>query len=139
MGLAGANYGMCNCEGTAVYAEASCNKKNGLWPGDSCGLNSLTCGLHPLPWPCDYNKGPVYSKYLTDLNNDNSKEGDYVFSAWSTSDDIIMYNDMSWGRPTSFIPTSTDHKVYSKLTHMETKENTAPDQYMMVAEKKCPY
>ena len=43
-----------------------------------------------------------------------------------------MYHDMVWGRPTSLIVNSTDHKTYSLLTHMQTKELTASDQYNMV-------
>ncbi|GMS97418.1 hypothetical protein PENTCL1PPCAC_19593 [Pristionchus entomophagus] len=40
VGLAGGNYGLCNCEGMGV-AEPTCNKQDGLWPGDSCGMNYL--------------------------------------------------------------------------------------------------
>ena len=45
-----------------------------------------------------------------------------------------MFKDLVWGRPTSLIPNSTAQKVYNKLTHMQTKENTAADQYNMVVQ-----
>lgn len=47
-------------------------------------------------------------------------------------DDLIQFKDFVWGRPTSLIPNSTAQKIYTKLTHMQTKELTAADQYNMV-------
>lgn len=134
LGLAGANYGLCACEAAGVV-EATCNKKNGFWPGDSCGLNTYTCGLSPLPFPCN---GPTYSSLLMSMNTDNVREASVVYSAWSSDDDLILYGDQVWGRPTSLISTSSGKVVYSKYTHMQTKENTAPDQYSMVALKTLP-
>lgn len=135
IGIAGANYGLCNCEGGSAVLEATCNKNNGLWPGDSCGLNYLDCGLTPLPWPCS---GVNYSAFLMQLNSDKNKEGDYVFSMWSLSDDLIEYGNMVWGRSTSFIPTSDGKVIYHVYTHMETKELTYVDQYQMVKYKTIP-
>ncbi|KHJ85503.1 triacylglycerol lipase, partial [Oesophagostomum dentatum] len=134
LGLAGANYGLCNCEGAGVE-EPTCNKKNGFWPGDSCGLNTYTCGLKPLPFPCN---GPTYSSLLMSMNTDNVREASTVYSAWSQADDLILYEDEVWGRPTSLIPTSNGKVVYKKYTHMQTKENTAADQYLMVVNKTLP-
>lgn len=94
VGLSGANYGMCNCEGGDAFISATCNQQvkgvsntvtlfqNGFWPGDTCGLNDLLCGDDPLPWPCDQTT-ITYSSYLANLNNNNAKEGTYLFSAWS--------------------------------------------------------
>ncbi|CAI2354190.1 unnamed protein product [Caenorhabditis sp. 36 PRJEB53466] len=135
IGIAGANYGLCNCEGGSAVLEKTCNRQNGLWPGDSCGLNYLDCGLTPLPWPCS---GVNYSAFLMQLNSDKNKEGDYVFSMWSLSDDLIEYGNMVWGRSTSFIPTSDGKVVYAVYTHMETKELTYVDQYQMVKYKTIP-
>lgn len=150
IGIAGANYGLCNCEGGSALLEKTCNRENGLWPGDSCGLNYLDCGLTPLPWPCS---GVNYSAFLMQLNSDRNKEGDYVFSMWSlcklsnhhcfsnrffAADDLIEYGNMVWGRSTSFIPTSDGKVVYAVYTHMETKELTYVDQYQMVKYKTIP-
>ncbi|PAV75101.1 hypothetical protein WR25_05458 [Diploscapter pachys] len=135
LGLSGGNFGLCNCEGGSEIASATCNNKDGLWPGDSCGLNILTCGAQPLPWPCS---NVQYSKFLMKMNADKTKEADYVFSGWSHMDDLIMYNDIVWGRPTSQIPTEDGHKIYDIYTHMETKELTANDQYTFVHDKKIP-
>ncbi|KAE9553923.1 hypothetical protein FO519_002849 [Halicephalobus sp. NKZ332] len=129
VGLAGGNYGLCNCEGEDALISATCNQKNGFWPGDSCGFNTLDCGLSPLPFPCN---GVIYSTFLTNLNADTTKEASYVYSAWSLLDDIVLYADQVWGRPTSLIPTSDGKKVYNTYTHMDTKDLTADDQYDMV-------
>ena len=86
VGLSGANYGLCNCMGTAADFEKTCNKKDGFWPGDSCGMNYMDCGLHPLMFPCT---SPTYSSFLSQLNADKTKEGDYVFCAWSNKVSII--------------------------------------------------
>ncbi|CAP26784.1 Protein CBG06488 [Caenorhabditis briggsae] len=135
IGISGANYGLCNCEGGSASLEKTCNRDNGLWPGDSCGLNYLDCGLYPLVWPCS---GVNYSSFLMQLNSDKNKEADYVFSMWSLADDVILYGDMVWGRSTSFIPTSDGKVVYHVYTHMESKELTSADQYQMVKDKTVP-
>uniref|UniRef100_A0A914Z330 Lipase n=1 Tax=Panagrolaimus superbus TaxID=310955 RepID=A0A914Z330_9BILA len=129
VGLAGGNYGLCDCEGGDALISATCNKKDGFWPGDSCGFNTLDCGAPIMAFPCS---GVVYSSFLTDLNKNPIREGSYIFSAWSLLDDVILYEDLVWGNPTSLIPNSTKKKVYSLYTHMETKELTAEDQFDMV-------
>ncbi|ETN68457.1 triacylglycerol lipase [Necator americanus] len=102
--------------------------QNGFWPGDTCGLNTYTCGANPLPFPCN---GPTYSNLLMAMNMDNVREASIVFSAWSkgepfsfyqiefignsphfplnkiAADDLILFGDQVWGRPTSLIPTSS--------------------------------
>ncbi|KAK6753926.1 hypothetical protein RB195_013113 [Necator americanus] len=134
LGLAGGNFGLCSCEGAGVL-EPTCNKQNGFWPGDTCGLNTYTCGANPLPFPCN---GPTYSNLLMAMNMDNVREASMVFSAWSKADDLILFGDQVWGRPTSLIPTSSGKVVYTSYTHMQTKENTAADQYTMVVKKTLP-
>uniref|UniRef100_A0A914CED5 Lipase n=1 Tax=Acrobeloides nanus TaxID=290746 RepID=A0A914CED5_9BILA len=131
VGLAGGNYGLCSCEGGDAFISATCNQKNGFWPGDSCGLNTLTCGEVPLTFPCDPTS-VTYSSFLSVLNSNNAKEAAYLFSAWSIADNLILYEDQVWGRPTSLIRNSTGYKQYLTYTHMETKELTAADQYNMV-------
>jgi triacylglycerol lipase len=128
LGLSGGNVGLCNCEGGSALIAATCGTY-GFWPGDFCGFNVLDCGLNPLPFPCSE---PVYADFLTKLNANPAREGSFVYSAWSADDDIIMYDNKVWGRDTSLIPGSLGHKVYSGLTHMQTKETTAADQYNAV-------
>ncbi|VDM65844.1 unnamed protein product [Strongylus vulgaris] len=75
---------------------------------------------------------------LMEMNTDNVREASVVYSAWSVADDLILYGDQVWGRPTSLIPTSSGKVVYTHYTHMQTKENTAADQYTMVVKKTLP-
>lgn len=78
--IAGANYGLCNCAGSLGLFAATCNKKNGFWPGDSCGsYNFSYCGLASTP--CDGLS--TYSYLLSEMNNSKMKEASYVFSLWS--------------------------------------------------------
>ncbi|PIC27616.1 hypothetical protein B9Z55_019814 [Caenorhabditis nigoni] len=133
VGIAGANYGLCSCAGTIGLFAATCNKKNGFWPGDSCGAHtSAYCGLAAIP--C--NGVSTYSNLLDQMNSSNQKDGAYVFSMWSKADDLIGNSDIVWGKPTSLIPLSDDKIIYASLTHMQSKENTAADQYKLVVSKK---
>uniref|UniRef100_A0A1I7UMV7 Lipase n=1 Tax=Caenorhabditis tropicalis TaxID=1561998 RepID=A0A1I7UMV7_9PELO len=133
VGIAGANYGLCNCAGTIGSLSATCNKKNGFWPGDACGLyTSSYCGLSATP--C--NGLSTYSHFLNEMNTSNQKEASYLFSLWSKADDLIGNSDIVWGRPTSLIPLSDGKIIYDSFTHMQSKENTAADQYKLVTSKK---
>jgi len=67
---------------------------------------------------------------MTQLNNDNSREGDYVYSFWSQDDDII--GDWAWGRHISAIPRSTGDKIFTGLGHMQMKDLTPAQQYEAV-------
>ncbi|EGT32289.1 hypothetical protein CAEBREN_32674 [Caenorhabditis brenneri] len=133
VGIAGANYGLCNCAGTFGLLAATCNKKNGFWPGDACGAYTSTfCGRAATP--C--NGLSTYSRLLDEMNTSNNKDGSYVFSMWSKADDLIGNGDIVWGRPTSLVPLSDGKIIYESLTHMQSKENTAVDQYKLVTSKK---
>lgn len=61
-------------------------------------------------------------------------QGSYRYVFYSTSDEILGYQGKVWGQPTSRYPGQTDQKVYSQYTHMQTKEQTAADQYQAVVE-----
>ncbi|KAF8383917.1 hypothetical protein PRIPAC_73059 [Pristionchus pacificus] len=94
VGLAGANYVLCNCAGNKH--EPTCNHDDGFWPGDSCGDNK-NCGAPTMEFPCN---GAIYSKFLTDLNQDFTQLARKVVSAWSKVDDMIQFGDEIWGKPT---------------------------------------
>ncbi|KAF8383832.1 hypothetical protein PRIPAC_72974, partial [Pristionchus pacificus] len=130
VGVSGANYGLCNCAAPFDAFAPTCNHNDGFWPGDSCGDNKV-CGERTMKHPCD---GVTYSKFLTDINQDFTQLAKRVVSTWSSVDDMIMYGDQTWGKPTSLIPRSTDQKIYPNLTHMQTKESdeAVADQYNFV-------
>uniref|UniRef100_A0AC34FKP6 Lipase n=1 Tax=Panagrolaimus sp. ES5 TaxID=591445 RepID=A0AC34FKP6_9BILA len=137
IGISGANYGMCQCSGgntTAIYP--TCNKKNGFWPGEPCGIyDSLTaqelCG-GPIR-ACSRN---AYSQLLQEMNEDSINEGSYVFSFWSFDDDLINFHDSVYGRPTSFVPFSNATKVFRGMDHMTTKDGTPDVQYKLLKAHK---
>uniref|UniRef100_A0A0N4Z4J7 Lipase n=1 Tax=Parastrongyloides trichosuri TaxID=131310 RepID=A0A0N4Z4J7_PARTI len=132
IGISGANLGLCNCEGVSATMSLTCNAINGLFPGNYCGMNFETCGVNPLPFPCSK---VIYSTFLTVLNNDPTPEADTVFSLWSKNDDLIMYFDYVYGKPTSLIQNSIQKVVYG-LSHMQTKEDTSDIQYEMITKGK---
>uniref|UniRef100_A0A7E4VI89 Lipase n=1 Tax=Panagrellus redivivus TaxID=6233 RepID=A0A7E4VI89_PANRE len=127
VGISGANYGLCKCQGVNEDLKETCNGINGFWPGNSCGFNVLDCGT--VTASCEV---PAYSSFLTDLNSDPNKEGVYIYSMYSTVDEVIMYGGNVWGRPTPVIPGGAGNKIYSTYSHYETKSLTAGDQYNMV-------
>uniref|UniRef100_A0A914YP63 Lipase n=1 Tax=Panagrolaimus superbus TaxID=310955 RepID=A0A914YP63_9BILA len=129
LGISGANYGMCSCQGNASNIDPTCNSENGFWPGDACGANKLTCWDQPQPTECNT---PIYSKFLTNLNNNSAEEADLIFSMWSMADDILANSCLVYDYPTPHIPNSHCVKIYFDLTHMQTKENTVKDQYRII-------
>ncbi|CAB3406308.1 unnamed protein product [Caenorhabditis bovis] len=85
IGIAGANYGLCNCVGHGEgLIWPTCNSQNGLWPGETCAddRSSSLCGEYPQAAPCN---GPHYSRFLMDMNNNKQKPAEAVFSMWSES------------------------------------------------------
>lgn len=63
IGLAGATYGLTNCYLVPMFA--TCNALNGFYPGYAIGPMGM-------------------STYLQELNDDKIKEGDYVYSLFSS-------------------------------------------------------
>jgi hypothetical protein len=74
------------------------------------------------------------SKYLQELNDDQIKEGNHVFTIFSVDDDLIGFGDIVWGRYTSVWPTVDAQKVYNYdiNCHMALRDETAPVQYNLV-------
>ncbi|ULT95549.1 hypothetical protein L3Y34_004337 [Caenorhabditis briggsae] len=138
LGIAGANFGLCACVGHWLgVVWPTCNDDNGLWPGETCYPTRMDgmCATSPLPYPCN---GLTYSKFLMDLNNSRFKPAQHIFSMWSMGDDLIGDGNMVWGRPTSEIPMSDGNKIYKNYSHMETKLNTAADQFHIITQLNIP-
>jgi len=117
IGIAGATWGLVTCYTLPMYA--TCNSLNGFYPG--------------------YAVGPMgMSKYLQELNDNQIKEGDHVFSIFSTQDDLIGFGDIVWGRYTSVWPTVDAQKTYNFdiKCHMMLRDQTANDQYNLITQHK---
>uniref|UniRef100_A0A914CIS4 Lipase n=1 Tax=Acrobeloides nanus TaxID=290746 RepID=A0A914CIS4_9BILA len=132
LGLSGANYGLCSCESLTNYPV--CNKMNGFWPGDTCAKETELCSENDVSIPCQdkLQDKTIYAKYLMKLNKNTKPIANHVYSAWSIDDEVLSSPSSETSISTALIPKSTGHKIYSKLTHMQTKEQTAEDQYNMV-------
>ncbi|CAI4228041.1 unnamed protein product [Auanema sp. JU1783] len=134
LGLSGANFGLCSCASSIVIP--TCNVRNGFYPGDFCGpQNNALCGKSAYPPSC---LSKTYSEYLMNLNQDSNKIADKTFSAWSQDDELLGNKNYVWGNFTSLIVHSTGHKIYNGLTHMQTKENTSSDQFLMITTGTIP-
>uniref|UniRef100_A0A0N4ZC51 Lipase_3 domain-containing protein n=1 Tax=Parastrongyloides trichosuri TaxID=131310 RepID=A0A0N4ZC51_PARTI len=140
IGLAGANYGLCSCAGIEESKERTCNNLNGFFPGNTCDkyllMNNIsstpfdTCQLPSKNMVC-LNE-PNYSMILRNLNEGSTKSGKYIYSFWSTVDEILGPYSRVWGRVTAFIPHSYDVRVFDNLKHEEVKDNTILEQYSII-------
>jgi len=111
LGLAGANLGLVSCGNMMKDFYDTCNDKTGFYPGTAHNVK--------------------LSAYLQELNVDTQKEGEYVVSALSTKDDLIMYGDKVFGFYTSQWPTEQDTKIYDTkaYTHIGMRDMTVDLQY----------
>uniref|UniRef100_A0AC35EZ02 Lipase n=1 Tax=Panagrolaimus sp. PS1159 TaxID=55785 RepID=A0AC35EZ02_9BILA len=137
IGISGANYGMCQCSGgntTAIFP--TCNKKNGFWPGEPCGIGDSLTAQELCGGPIRACSRNAYSQLLQEMNENPINEGSFVFSFWSYNDDLIGFNDSVYGRPTSFVPFSNATRVLRGMTHMETKDKTQEIQYKLIKTHK---
>lgn len=117
VGIAGANWGLTSCYLTGPTTE-TCDDEVGLYPG-------YTVGIY----------GPYYvSTYLTDLNATSHFEGSYVYSMWSTVDEVVGYGTVVWGRYTCRIPGQNGEVVFSSVPygHFGLKDLTGYYQWRMV-------
>ncbi len=118
VGIAGANRGLANCF-AAVWTAPTCSADSGFFPG-YLGFGGL--------WGV--------SRFLSELNDAAHFEGDRVYSIWSTSDQVVGYGGVVYGRYTSRIPGQDDEKVYHGYPygHFCTRDLSAPVQLQMVRE-----
>jgi len=116
VGISGANLGLTSCylSGPTTY---TCGNTNGLYPGY-------------LYWGIVTGR----SAYLNDLKSSSGYEGSYVYTIWSTVDEIIGYGCVVYGSYTTRIPGQDGEKKYTSAPygHFGTKDLTGSVQYNMV-------
>ena len=114
VGIAGANWGLVSCYQTGPTTP-TCGSTNGLYPG----VNGYGWGL---------------SDVLGDLNATQGYEGRYVYSIWSTADQVIGYDNYVWGRRTSAVPGQDGQRTYSAAPygHWGSRDRTGYVQWRMV-------
>jgi hypothetical protein len=118
--LAGANYGLCNCQYSSSIG--TCNSQDGFFPGSRCGSNTF-CGFTNSD--CEQNS---YSALFEQMNTDGFKEGQYVFSFYSETDEILGTGSKAWGKPTARMPIQDGFIAFPNMAHMDVKDETAAAQ-----------
>ncbi len=117
VGIAGANRGLTSCYYSSFTP--TCGATNGFYPGYAYG-------------------GVGMSDFLRDLNNQSGREGDYVYTIWSTEDQIVGFSGVVWGRYTCQIPNQSGEIRYNSFPygHFNCKDLTASEQLRMVRDHR---
>jgi triacylglycerol lipase len=117
VGISGANQGLVACY-VSGPTTPTCGNTNGFYPGYMVGFY-----------------GPYgVSDFLVDLGSSSRFEGSFVYTIWSTADEVIGYGDVVWGRYTSQIPGQNGEKRYTAYPygHVNSKDLTGYTQWRMV-------
>lgn len=117
VGIAGANKGLVSCYSIGGTTK-TCDNSTGLYPG------YLIWGMGPYG----------VSDILVDINSQQRYEGQYIYTIWSTVDEVIGYGCMVYGSYTTRIPGQNGEKVFTSVPygHFNTKDLTASYQMKMV-------
>jgi triacylglycerol lipase len=117
VGIAGANRGLTNCY-LSGPTTPTCGSTNGLYPGYLVG------GFGPYG----------VSSFLVDLAATSHYEGSYVYSIWSSADEVIGYGTIVYGASTCRIPAQNGEKTFSGYPygHIGSKDQTGYWQWRMV-------
>ncbi|HYH06961.1 MAG TPA: lipase family protein [Thermoanaerobaculia bacterium] len=117
VGIAGANRGLTMCY-VSGPTTPTCGSTNGFYPGYLVG------GFGPYG----------VSSFLVDLAATSHYEGTYVYTIWSSADEVIGYGTMVYGQSTCRIPAQNGEKTFSGYPygHIGSKDQTAYWQWRMV-------
>lgn len=117
VGIAGANRGLTACY-LSGPSTPTCGSTNGFYPGYLVGAF-----------------GPYgVSSFLVELANASHYEGSYVYSMWSSADEVIGYGTIVYGESTCRIPGQNGEKTFSGYPygHFGVKDQTGYYQLRMV-------
>jgi triacylglycerol lipase len=117
VGIAGANRGLVSCYQIGGTTP-TCANTNGLYPGYLLGI-----------------LGPYgVSNILVNVNSSSHYEGDFVYTIWSTVDEVIGYGNVVYGQYTSQIPAQNGEKRFNAVPygHINSKDLTGYNQLRMV-------
>ena len=117
VGIAGANRGLVSCYQSGG-STPTCANTNGLYPG------YLYYGFGPYG----------VSDILVNINSLSNYEGSYVYTIWSTVDEVIGYGNVVYGYYTSQIPGQEGEKRFTSYPygHFNSKDMTGYYQWRMV-------
>ena len=117
VGIAGANRGLTNCY-LSGPTTPTCGSTNGFYPGYLVG------GFGPYG----------VSAFLVDLASASHYEGSFVYTIWSSADEVIGYGTIVYGQSTCRIPAQNGEKTFSGYPygHIGSKDQTPYWQWRMV-------
>ena len=117
VGIAGANRGLVACYQTGPVTP-TCSDVNGFYPGYLIGFTG----------PYDV------SSILVDMNSTSHYEGSYVYSMWSSVDEVIGYGTIVYGTSTCRIPGQNGEVTFGSYPygHIGVKDQTGYYQVRMV-------
>jgi hypothetical protein len=117
VGIAGGNRGLVACYQTGPTTP-TCSDVNGLYPGYLIGF------LGPYD----------VSSILVDMNSTSHYEGSFVYTIWSSVDEVIGYGTIVYGTSTCRIPGQNGEKTFSTVPygHIGSKDQTGYYQMRMV-------
>lgn len=117
VGIAGANRGLTTCY-LSGPTTPTCGSTNGFYPGYLVG------GFGPYG----------VSSFLVDLAATSHYEGTYVYTIWSSADEVIGYGTTVYGQSTCRIPAQNGEKTFSSYPygHIGSKDQTPYWQWRMV-------
>ena len=117
VGIAGANRGLTACY-VSGPTTPTCGSTNGFYPGYLIG------GFGPYG----------VSAFLVDLASTSHYEGSYVYTIWSSADEVIGYGTIVYGQSTCRIPAQNGEKTFSGYPygHIGSKDQTGYWQVRMV-------
>lgn len=117
VGIAGANRGLTNCY-LSGPTTPTCGSTNGFYPGYLIGVF-----------------GPYgVSTFLVDLASSSHYEASYVYSIWSSVDEVVGYGTIVYGTSTCRIPAQNGEKTFGSYPygHIGSKDQTPYWQWRMV-------
>lgn len=117
VGIAGANRGLTACYMTGPTTP-TCSDVNGFYPGYLVGI-----------------LGPYgVSQILTEMNSSSHYEGSFVYSMWSSVDEVIGYGTIVYGSSTCRIPGQNGEVTFASVPygHFGTKNLTGYNQWRLV-------
>lgn len=117
VGIAGANRGLVACY-VSGPTTPTCGSTNGFYPGYLVG------GFGPYG----------VSSFLVDLASASHYEGAFVYTIWSSADEVIGYGTIVYGESTCRIPAQNGEKTFSSYPygHIGSKDQTPYYQLRMV-------
>jgi hypothetical protein len=117
VGIAGANRGLVACYQSGPITP-TCSDVNGFYPGYLIGFTG----------PYDV------SSILVDMNSTSHYEGSFVYSMWSSVDEVIGYGTIVYGVSTCRIPGQNGEVTFGSYPygHIGVKDQTGYYQVRMV-------